>query len=76
MPIIAAILKDEITRLCKKEELCTQLESIREAPARYRSDIADLKLRVAALERQNQKHRNKSPHPVMRRTTRIVHCGS
>lgn len=60
MPNIAAVLKDEITQLCKKE-LRAQLEPVREASARYRRDIADLKRRMAALERQNQKLRAQSP---------------
>ena len=60
MPNIAAVLKDEITRLCKKE-LRAQLEPVREASARYRSDIADLKRRMAALERQHEKLRTRIP---------------
>ena len=60
MPSIASVLKDEITRLCKKE-LRAQLDPVRVASARYRSDIADLKRRVAALERQNQKLQRKIP---------------
>ena len=60
MPNIAAVLKDEIPRLCRKE-LRAQLEPVREASARYRSDIADLKRRMAALERQNEKLRARIP---------------
>ena len=60
MPNIATILKDEINRLCKKE-LRAQLEPVKEASSRYRSDIADLKRRMAALERQNQKLRTQTP---------------
>lgn len=60
MPSIASVLKDEITRLCKKE-LRAQLDPVRSASARYRSDIADLKRRMVALERQNQKLQRQIP---------------
>ena len=63
MPSIASVLKDEITRLCKKE-LRSQLDPIRSASARYRSDIADLKRRIVALERQNQKLQKQIPAPA------------
>lgn len=63
MPSIASVLKDEITRLCKKE-LRTQLDPVRSASARYRSDIADLKRRIAALERQSQKLQKQIPAPA------------
>lgn len=63
MPSIASVLKDEITRLCKKE-LRSQLDPVRSASARYRSDIADLKRRVVALERQNQKLHKQIPAPA------------
>lgn len=62
MASIASVLKDEITRLCKKE-LRVQLDPVRAASARYRSDIADLKRRMAALERQNQKLQKQIPKP-------------
>ena len=60
MPSIASVLKEEISRLCKKE-LRAQLDPVRVASARYRSDIADLKRRMVALERQNQKLQKKIP---------------
>ena len=63
MPSIASVLKDEITRLCKKE-LRAQLDPVKGASARYRSDIADLKRRITALERQNQHLQKQIPTPV------------
>lgn len=63
MPGIASVIKDEITRLCKKE-LRSQLDPVRSASARYRSDIADLKRRLAVLEKQNQKLQKQIPAPV------------
>ena len=56
MPNIASVLKDEITRLCRKE-LRVQLEPIRSASATHRRDIADLKRRLAQLERENARLR-------------------
>ncbi len=67
MPSIASVLRDEITRLCKKE-LRSQLDPVRSASARYRSDIAELKRRLVALERQNQKLQKQSPAPTVEST--------
>jgi DNA-binding transcriptional regulator YiaG len=60
LPNIASVLKDEITRLCRKE-LRTQLDPIRNASSNYRHDIAELKRRIAQLERQNTKLRKQIP---------------
>lgn len=51
MANIARLLKDEITRLARKE-LRSQVEGLRQASAQYRRDIAALKRQVAALERR------------------------
>lgn len=51
MPNIATVLKEEITRLARKETR-TQVEPTRKAGAQHRRDIARLKQRVAQLERQ------------------------
>ena len=51
MPSIAAVLKQEITRLARKE-VKMQTEAIRKASAQYRHDIAQLKRRVAGLSKQ------------------------
>ena len=51
MANIASALKEEITRLARKE-LRTETEGLKKASAQYRSDIAALKRRVADLEKQ------------------------
>lgn len=51
MPNIATLLKEEITRLARKE-LRANTDSLKKAVATYRSEIAALKRRVETLERQ------------------------
>jgi len=51
MPNIAAVLKDEITRLARKE-INSQTRALRKANAQHRRDIARLKRDAAALARQ------------------------
>lgn len=51
MASIGVLLKDEITRLARKETKA-QLEPLRLASARYRGEIAALKRDVADLRRQ------------------------
>lgn len=51
MANIAALLKQEITRIVRKE-LKTETESLKKASSRYRSEIAELKRRINALEQQ------------------------
>lgn len=51
MPNIAAAFKEEITRLARKE-LRANTDSLKKAVASYRSEIASLKRRMQALERQ------------------------
>ncbi len=51
MPSIAAVLKQEITRLARKE-VKSQTETIRSANAHYRRDIAQLKRQVVGLSKQ------------------------
>lgn len=51
MANIASLLKEEITRLARKE-IRAETESLKKASAQYRSDIAALKRRVLDLERQ------------------------
>lgn len=50
MPDIATALKQEITRLARKEQR-SNTDSLKKALATYRSEIAALKRRVADLER-------------------------
>jgi DNA-binding transcriptional regulator YiaG len=51
MPNIATVLRDEITRLARKE-LRSQTEGLKKASAQHRRDIAHLKRQVVKLERQ------------------------
>jgi DNA-binding transcriptional regulator YiaG len=51
MPDIAAVLKEEITRLARKE-VNAQTKAIRRANAQYRRDIAQLKRQAGALSKQ------------------------
>jgi DNA-binding transcriptional regulator YiaG len=51
MPNIAAVLKEEIARLARKE-LRANTDSLKKAVATYRGEIAALKRRVQTLERQ------------------------
>lgn len=54
MPNIASLLKEEITRLARKE-LRANTEALKKSVAAYRSQIAALKRRVEVLERQQKK---------------------
>ncbi len=51
MPNIATVLKQEITRLARRE-VNVQTKAIRKANAQYRRDIAQLKRHAAALSKQ------------------------
>lgn len=51
MPNFAAVLKDEIVRLARKE-VRKELEALKKLTAQQRSDNAELKRRVAFLEKQ------------------------
>jgi DNA-binding transcriptional regulator YiaG len=50
MPNIAAVLKEEIVRLARKE-IRRQTSVLRQASAQYRSDIAEMKRQVIDLQR-------------------------
>jgi DNA-binding transcriptional regulator YiaG len=52
MPNIGALLKDEISRLCRREIRKT-VTSVKKASASYRRDIAALKRQVAALQKKS-----------------------
>lgn len=54
MANIAQILKEEITRLSRKEAK-KLLEKLQKDSARLRHDVADLKRRIVVLERTNKK---------------------
>ncbi len=49
MPNIASVLKEEIARVARKETRA-DTQQLKKASAHYRSDIAALKRRIAALE--------------------------
>ncbi|MDO8278934.1 MAG: helix-turn-helix transcriptional regulator [Burkholderiaceae bacterium] len=51
MPNIASVLKDEIARVARKE-MRAETQRLKKASAQYRSTIATLKRRLAALEKQ------------------------
>ncbi|HSD42462.1 MAG TPA: helix-turn-helix domain-containing protein [Burkholderiales bacterium] len=51
MPNVGALLKEEITRLSRKE-IRRQLAGVKKASAQYRRHIAALRRRIAGLERQ------------------------
>jgi DNA-binding transcriptional regulator YiaG len=54
MPNIAAVLKDEIARIARKE-VRSQTADFKKASAQYRSHIAALRRRIDDLERQLKK---------------------
>ena len=54
MPNIATVLREEITRLARKE-LRANTETLKKAVTTYRSEIAALKRRVEQLERQSKR---------------------
>jgi DNA-binding transcriptional regulator YiaG len=49
MPNIASVLKEEIARVSRKETR-TETQQLKKSSAHFRSDIAALKRRIAALE--------------------------
>lgn len=51
MPNITTILRSEISRIARRE-LRTEVDSLKKANTRYRSDIAALKRQITALEQQ------------------------
>ena len=51
MPNIASVLKEEIGRVARKQ-LRSETEALKKASSHYRSDIAQLKRRIQALEQQ------------------------
>jgi len=51
MPNIATILKEEITRIARRE-IRSETDKLKKSSAQYRSEIAALKRRIATLEQQ------------------------
>lgn len=62
MPNIAVLLKNEISRIARKE-VRTQVAGFKKSVSAYRSEIAELKRRAAALE-QALRRVGKKPPPV------------
>ncbi len=50
MPNIAMVLKEEVSRLARKE-VRRQTQALRKASGQYRKDIAEMKRRVSELQR-------------------------
>ena len=63
MSNLASLLKDEITRLCRKE-IKVQTAALKTASSAHRSDIAALKRRIASLEREMGKAGGTKTHPI------------
>jgi len=63
MSTFANQLKSEIARIAKKE-IKLETPSLKKSSAQYRSDIAALKRRVAALETLVSKLSKLTPHPL------------
>ena len=57
MPNVAAVLKEEIRRLAKKE-VKAEVSATKQAVVRYRSDIADLKRTLSRQEREIRRLRS------------------
>lgn len=68
MPNIASVLKDEITRLARKE-VVRQTEGLRSSISSYRSEIAALKRRNDALEKKVRKLERATLKPGSPRTS-------
>ena len=51
MPNIAVVLREEISRLARKE-IRSQTEALRKASAQHRKAVADMKRRTSELERK------------------------
>lgn len=64
MPNFAAVLKDEILRLARKE-VRSEVETLKKASTKYRSDIVALKRQVVALEKQIVRNEKKSPRNIV-----------
>lgn len=63
MPNFASAMKDEVLRLARKE-VRKELEGLKKASAQYRSDITELKRRVAVLEKHHARLEKKGPKKV------------
>ena len=57
MPNIASILKSEISRVARKE-LRGETQALKKSNAQYRTQIAELKRRLQALEQERDRSNN------------------
>ena len=64
MSNLATVLKDEIVRLARKE-VRKEVEDLKKASVRYRTEIAGLKRRVAELEKKHVRLEKKAPKRVI-----------
>jgi len=69
MPNIATLLKDEISRLSRRE-IRKEVQPLRKASAAYRREIAALKREVQALRRQTTVLAKQTPKPDSRADTK------
>lgn len=63
LPNIASVLKEEIARLVRRQ-LRGETENLKKASSRYRSEIAALKRRIEALEKQISRLERMAPKKV------------
>lgn len=63
MPNIATVLKEEVTRLVRKE-LKGETAALKKAISHYRGEIAALKRRISTLEQKVKAADRKTPKPV------------
>jgi len=68
MPNIGSLLKEEISRLCRRE-LRRETAVLKRASVTHRHDIAALKRQVAALTRQNAMLAKRAPSTMERPAT-------
>lgn len=67
MPNIAAVLKEEILRLARKE-VRGQTGAVRKASAQYRKDIAEMKRRISELQHKVATLERRGPEETPSRT--------
>lgn len=75
MSNIASVLKEEITRLSRKETR-SETDKLRKASAQYRSEIAALKRRTAILEKQISRLEKLLPQKVEEKKEQAAKSGA
>jgi len=68
MPNVGTLLREEISRLCRKE-IKRQVGPVRKASAAYRREIAALKRQVQELDRRSKLLAKRAPGPVAEKQT-------